>query len=200
MRWVDHKHRRHTYDVLTPPQSVDGGLVLGAELGRLQLDSDSKSIPVWVDAAGRISTDRYSFIEPPLNPARLLRYSAAPLNWRGFAKRSVRMRATFRRFLEIGPLLAAGVRRRARQRSPQRLLGYLQSEPGPGQIEIFAARHRVLPDQLITHHPLEAANMGYVDVHSLGYIQADAPLTGALGSKGVGVPWASRFGLAARVG
>jgi hypothetical protein len=42
--------------------------------------------------------------------------------------------------------------------------------------------------------------MGYVEVRSLGYIQADAPLSGALGSKGVGVAWASRFGLAARVG
>jgi hypothetical protein len=39
-----------------------------------------------------------------------------------------------------------------------------------------------------------------VDVRSLGYIQTDAPLTGALGSKGVSVSWASRFGLAARVG
>ncbi len=42
--------------------------------------------------------------------------------------------------------------------------------------------------------------MGYVDVRSLGYIQADAPLTGALGSKRVAVQWASRFGLATGVG
>jgi hypothetical protein len=174
--------------------------VLGAELGRLQLRPDSKAIPVWLDAAGRISTDRYSFPEPALTPASLLRYSAAPLNWRGFGRRSARLRATFRRLLESEHLLVQGARRKAPDRNEQRLLGYLQSEPGPGLIELFAARHRVLPDQFVTHHPLEATDMGYVDVRSLGYIQADAPLTGALGNRGVSVPWASRFGLAARIG
>jgi hypothetical protein len=200
VRWIDREHRRHTYDALTPTHSINGGFALGAELGRLQLDSDSKAIPVWLDAAGRISTDRYSFTEPPLTPASLLRYSGAPLNWRGFGPRSARLRATFRRLLDIERLLLAGARRKGPDRNGQRLLGYLRSEPGPGLIELFAARHRVLPDQFVTHHPLEATNMGYVDVRSLGYIQADAPLTGALGSKRVAVPWTSRFGLAAGVG
>jgi hypothetical protein len=200
VRWIDHEHRRHTYDALAPSDSINGRLVLGAELGRVQLDSDSKAIPVWLDAAGRISTDRYSFTEPPLTPAGLLRYGAAPLNWRGFGQRSARLRATFRRVLESERLLVARARRKAPGRNGQRLLGYLQSEPGPGLIQLYAARHRVLPDQFLTHHPLEATDMGYVDVRSLGYIQADAPLTGALGNKGVSVPWASRFGLAARVG
>ncbi len=200
VRWIDYEQRRHTYDALPPTHSINGGLVLAGELGRLQLDPDSKAIPVWLDAAGRISTDRYSFTEPPLTAASLLRYGAAPLNWRGFGQRFTRLRATFRRLLEIDQLLVARAPRKATDGNPQRLLGYLQSEPGPGLIELFAARHRVLPDQFVTHYPLEATDMGYVDVRSLGYIQADAPLTGALGRKGDGVPWASRFGLAARVG
>ncbi len=200
VRLVDREHRRHTYDALDPPHSLNGALVLGAELGRLQLHSDSTAVPVWLDAPGRISTDRYSLTEPPLTPVSLLRYSAAPLNWRRFGQRSARLRASVRRSMEINRLLAARARRKVPDRESRRLLGYLQSEPGPGLIEIFAARHRVLPDQFLTHDPLEAANMGYVDVRSLGYIQADAPLTGALGSKRVAVQWASRFGLATGVG
>jgi hypothetical protein len=123
----------------------------------------------------------------------------APLNWRGFGQRSTRVRAAFRRLLESGRLLAARAPRNA-SGDGRRLLGYLQSEPGPGLIELFAARHRVLADQFVTHYPLEATDLGYVDVRSLGYIQADAPLTGVLGNTGAGVPWASRFGLSARIG
>jgi hypothetical protein len=199
VRWIDHDHRRHTYDAVTPSHSSNGGLALGAELGRLQLDSDSTAIPLWLDAAGRVSTTRYSFSEPRIGPASLLRYSAAPLNWGGFGRHAARLRATFRRLLDSGRLLVARPRRKPPDRNEQRLLGYLQSEPGPGLIELFAARHRVLPDQFVTHHPLQATDMGYVDVRSLGYIQAVAPLSGALGSKGISVPWASHFGLAARV-
>jgi hypothetical protein len=200
VRWIGYENRMHTYGTLTPPDSTNGGFVLGGELGRLQLHPDSKAIPVWLDAAGRISTDRYSFAAPPLSPVSLMQYSAAPLNWRGFGQRSARVRATFRRLLDSRRLLVSPGRRKSSDQNGQRLLGYLRSEPGPGLIELFAARHRVLPDQFVTHHPLEATDLGYVDVCSLGYIQADAPLTGALGSKRVGVPWASRFGLAARVG
>jgi hypothetical protein len=200
VRWIDHENRMHTYGTLTPPDSINGGFVLGGELGRLQLHPDSKAIAVWLDAAGRISTDRYAFVAPPLRPVSLMHYSAAPLNWRGFGQRSARLRATFRRLLESERLLVAPGRRKTSDRNGQRLIGYLRSEPGTGLIELFAARHRVLPDQFVTHYPLEATDMGYVDVRSLGYIQADAPLTGALGSKGVGVPWTSHFGLAARVG
>lgn len=199
VRWIDHEHRRHTYEALTPSHSSNGRLALGAELGRLQLYSDSTAIPLWLDAAGRISTDRYSFTEPPLTPAGLLRYSAAPLNWRGFGRHSARLRATFRRLLDSGRLLVAPPRRKHPDRDGRQLLGYLQSEPGPRLIELFAARHRVLPDQFVTHHPLQATDMGYVDLRSIGYIQAVAPLTGALGSKGISVPWASHFGLTARV-
>jgi glycosyltransferase involved in cell wall biosynthesis len=209
-RWIDSAQRRHTYDALLPPYSLDGARVLGAELGRLYLQPDSTSIPVWLDADRRISTDRYEFSEPTLAPERMLRYAAAPLNWRGFGTRAARARSSLRRTVDCQRLLLARVRaalpRRPAQRAlpagedQRRLLGYLQSLPAPGFVELFAASHIVLPDQFLTLQPLEAITMGYVDVCSLGYIQADAPLTGRLDGQGAAVPWASRFGLEAHLG
>jgi len=56
----------------------------------------------------------------------------------------------------------------------------------------------VTGDQLLTSHPLEAADMGYVETTLLGSLLAAAPMTGRLGVEDVGVPWASRFGHNAR--
>jgi hypothetical protein len=82
----------------------------------------------------------------------------------------------------------------------RRLLGHLHAAPGAGRVELFAAAHPVLDDQFITHHRIEATDMGYEQVVSLGFIGARAPVTGALGGRGVAIPWASRFGLRARPG
>ena len=56
----------------------------------------------------------------------------------------------------------------------------------------------MLDDQFLTHHPIEATDLGYRDVAALGYIEAAAPFTGRLGGRRGAIPWASRFGLAAR--
>jgi len=208
VRRIDIARRRHVYDGVSPSSSIGGRLLLGAELGGLHLKPDSTSIPVWLDANGRISTTRYRFSAPLPVPARLARYVAAPLAWSGLAPLPVRLRASIRRLLDCPVVLltaarAASARGRRTSRRRERkgqLLGYLQSEPGAGLIELFAARHRVLPDQLLTNDPREAYGMGYLDVTSLGYVQAEAPLTGTLGNQGVLVPWASRFGLRGRTG
>jgi glycosyltransferase involved in cell wall biosynthesis len=211
VRWVDGARRRHRYDGVSTSDSLGRQAPLGAELGPLHLEPDSRSIPVWLDPEGRISTTRYRFSEPVATPAALVRYVAAPLAWQGLAPLPVRLRSSLRRLLDCpsallaaarpalrrGPLARRALRRRERER---RLLGYLQSDRGSGLIELFAARHRVLPDQFLTHHPQEAYDLGYVDVVSLGYIQAQAPLTGTLGSQGVLVPWTSGFGLRGRSG
>lgn len=206
VRWVDHAQRRHVYEAITPPFSADGPRALGGELGGLHREPDSTSIPVWLDSAGRISTDRYEFSEAPLAPKQAVRYAVAPLAWRGFAPAPVRVRASLRRTVESLALPEARVRSAlrhpGRRSSPsvpagRQLIGYLQSEPAPGLVELFAARHRILADQLLTTDLLEAAHMGYVDVQSLGYIQSDTPLRRTLGPKATPVPWASRFGLLA---
>src|SRR5439155_24645977 len=73
--------------------------------------------------------------------------------------------------------------------------GYLHTRAAPGRLELLAATHPVTGDQLLTHHRLEAADMGYRDVVSLGFLLARAPVTGTLEPRRVAVPWASRFGL-----
>ena len=55
-------------------------------------------------------------------------------------------------------------------------------------------------DQVLTLHPLEAADMGYGKAESLGFVLERAPVTGTLGLARVPVPWASRFGLEVRRG
>jgi hypothetical protein len=77
-------------------------------------------------------------------------------------------------------------------------LGYLYQEGAPGRRELFAAIHQVTGDQLLTHHHLEAADMGYGAAVRLGYILEQAPVTGTLALRRVSIPWASRFGLEVR--
>jgi hypothetical protein len=79
-------------------------------------------------------------------------------------------------------------------------VGFLFQDGGPGRVELFSAIHPVLEDQFLTHHSIEAGDLGYEQVTSLGYLKAAAPLTGTLGGRRTAIPWASRFGLVARTG
>jgi hypothetical protein len=139
-------------------------------------------------------TDRYEphHSRPPL--ARAARWTAAPLAW-GAARAGVRAMA--RRAaavpLELGRPEAAG------SRTSKRPLGYLSGEEtATMRVPLYAARHPVTGDQLLTRQPLEASDMGYVDTVLLGYLSSQAPLTGETKLRRVPVPWASRFGLAVR--
>ena len=74
-------------------------------------------------------------------------------------------------------------------------VGYLRPEGDGSQgHELFAAVHPVTGDQLVTPWPLEAADMGYGPVRSLGWAASVAPRS----ARPVAVPWASRFGRSAR--
>jgi glycosyltransferase involved in cell wall biosynthesis len=212
LRWLDRTHRRHRYAVVTPPSPPQQLGLMSAELGRLRLSPDADSIPLFSDARGRVLTDRYAPADSPFDVKLALRWAVAPLGWRGFGHRYGRLRSVARRAVDCEHVLlgraraaarstSAGSRATARIESDRdyaRLLGYLHSEAGPGLAPLFAATHPVLDDQFLTHHRLEASDMGYVDVVRLGYVGAEAPVTGTLGSQRVSVPWASRFGLSAR--
>jgi hypothetical protein len=206
VRYLDRQGRRHVYEA-SEVGSVEGSrLVLSAELGRLATASGDGLVAMWVGEDGRVFTDRYASRDPVMSVTRLVRWSVAPVNWRGFASRSARLRAMLRRIYDsqrvvrdergAGKNIKQGAK--AVTASPALPIGYLFAEPGPGRIELFAAMHQVTRDQFLTNSAIEAGDMGYVDVQLLGYIQADAPLTGQLGSRGVAILWASRFGLAAR--
>ncbi|MDQ6605752.1 MAG: glycosyltransferase [Actinomycetota bacterium] len=216
LRWVDRERRRNTYSVLTPPQHSGGARPIAAELGRLLPKPEPNATAVYVDAAGGLSTDSYRFERAVPTPRELARWAAAPLNWHGFGSLQGRLRSAARRGTDVEALLREIAIKRARAVLPvgsatgrpadadpggaSAPVGYLLREPEPGMVALYAARHPVMADQFLTHHALEATDMGYIDVRLLGYLEGAAPVTGKLGSHRVAIPWASRFGLAARFG
>ncbi len=73
-------------------------------------------------------------------------------------------------------------------------LGYLHRRAGPGRVPLFDAIHPITGDQLLSTHRWEAVDLGYGEPALIGYIGAEAPVTGALGTSRPWLPWASRFG------
>jgi glycosyltransferase involved in cell wall biosynthesis len=201
-RCLDLRARRHFYRVTSVGETDDGGLV--GELGALHLTEELGSIPVWIDPAGRLVTDRYRPDTSLPRAAQLVRWTAAPARWRDFGRVQGRARAILRRGIEA---VAIGIAsRRVADCSgvsgfsvAQVPVGYLYSAAGPRRRELLAAIHPVTGDQLLTFHRLEAADMGYGPAVGLGYVLIDT-LTGGVAMRRVAVPWASRFGLEVRRG
>ena len=204
LRCLDRQGRRHFYRV---GEELDGEVV--GELGALHLTAEPGSIPVWIDHAGRVSTDEHRPGAVSPDARRLVRWVGAPAGWRGFGRPGGRARAMLRRGTEAAAIGVASRRRggasaengteaSARPHAGGALVGYLYGEGGPCRRELFAAVHPVTGDQLLTPFPLEAADMGYGRAVSLGHVLIDLPLTGSLSMRRVAVPWASRFGLEVR--
>lgn len=215
VRSLDCGRRRHFYSAHRPGEDVDEQTAVG-ELGALHLTAASGSVPVWIDRGGRVCTDSYrpGVATPPLG--ELVRWVGAPAGWRGFGRATGRVRAVLRRGSQAATIgLASRWGRQtatangsgatpgavmARPPIDGELVGYLYPESGPNRHELFAATHPITGDQLLTLHPLEAADMGYGPVVGLGYVLVDVPVTGTLAMRRVAVPWASRFGLQVRRG
>lgn len=194
-RFVDRRARSHRYGVAMDSPGGPGGGQLAAVLGQLMLEGGPGSIPVWIDARGHLCTDRYQPADPSPDPRQLARWTLAPVNWRGFGHRTGRARAVARRAADS--TLRPWVQRTSAKSREQsgKPIGYLHERPGSQRVELFAAMHPVLPDQFITDLALEATHLGYTQITSLGYIDratVDPP------TSRVAIPWASRFGLAAR--
>jgi glycosyltransferase involved in cell wall biosynthesis len=207
LRWVDRASRRHRYGAVTGPERFEQGQTIGAELGRLLPAPGIRTLPLYIDDAGRVSTDHHR--HDPRSPSlkEIARWTAAPLAWRRFGSVGGRARSTARRAIDIEHVVGAQALRAVRSRMPARLtgehvpggvVGYLRSEPEPGMVALYSARHPVMDDQFLSHHAIEATDMGYVDVRLLGYLEGAAPITGKLGSHRAPIPWVSHFGLTAR--
>jgi glycosyltransferase involved in cell wall biosynthesis len=207
LRWVDRASRRHRYVTVASPERPGHDRPIGAELGRLLPTPGVRTLPLYIDEAGRVSTDHHRHEPRSASAEEIARWVLAPLAWRRFSSPSSRARSVARRALDIEHVVAAQALRAARSRLPVRLagarqrgrlVGYLRSEPEPGMVALYSARHPVIDDQFLSHHAIEATDMGYVDVGLLGFLEGAAPITGKLGSHRAPIPWVSRFGLAAR--
>jgi glycosyltransferase involved in cell wall biosynthesis len=189
-RSLDVDARRHRYAVGAPPV---GELV--GELGALHDEAQEGSVPLWVSADGRVSTSPE--VVAPLPPSRgaVAHWVAAPAAWRGFGNHQARARSVVRRardarraLQDLGPVVAPFG-------GPA---GFLLSQGGAGRVPLFTAFHPVTHDQLLTSYPLEAQDMGYIDITLLGWLSDRAPMTGSRDLQRLSVPWASRYGLEAR--
>ncbi|HEX6391663.1 MAG TPA: glycosyltransferase, partial [Solirubrobacteraceae bacterium] len=181
--------RRHVYGV----DALDGARVV-AKLAQLLRAPVPGTRAVAVRPDGTLVTDAYTPEQRAPGLAQTGRWIGAPLAWRGESPLLPRVRATGRRLTQAAQL---GVSRAAIAPSRAAIVGYLYEKPGPVRIELFSAVHPITGDQIVTPFPLEPADMGYVEITSLGYACG--------GRESVWIdryplPWASRFGLRARHG
>ncbi len=204
LRCLDRLARRHFYRAAEAGSVDAAGQELVGELGALHLTAEPGSIAVWIDPSGRVVTDLYRPRQAAQTFRQLARWAGAPAGWRGFGRIRGRARAIARRSMDA--TLIAARRGTARddvalsndQLGGGTVVGYLYPEDGPGRLELFAAVHPVTGDQLLTLHRLEAADMGYGEAVSLGFLLEQALVTGTHAMRRVAVPWASHFGLKVR--
>jgi glycosyltransferase involved in cell wall biosynthesis len=201
LRCLDRAARRHVYRVGSLPHDAE----LVGELGALHATAERGSIAVWIDTDGRVVTELTDSLGANHPDAReLLHWVAAPAGWDGFGRVRGRLRAIARRSMDASAKTWTARRARERNGSPTQSIvlakpvGYLYPEAAPCRREVFVAFHPVTGDQVLTHYPLEAADMGYGAATSIGFVLELAPLTGTLSMRRVTVPWASRFGLEVR--
>jgi hypothetical protein len=199
LRCISRTTRRHVYCVGAPEPDTE----LVAELGAVYLTGEPGMIPLYLDGEVGVSVENRTFGVDSASLLTILRWTVAPVGWRGFGRVKGRLRSVARRAYEAPMIWARGADRVSErgastlpgQRVPA---GYLLDRPGPDRRELFAALHPVTDDRLLTCHPLEAADMGYSAAVSLGYVLNVATVTGSLETRRVPVPWASRFGLDVR--
>jgi glycosyltransferase involved in cell wall biosynthesis len=190
---VDYRSRRHRYAV----GHVAQGEVVG-ELGSLADSPLPGTKPVWLLDGRLVAEGR----RPPSGRPRLpaaVRWSGAPARWWGFSEPLPKARAMARRSLETVGRLAVPP---PPVPDPDGLppAGWLGEEMRPGHAPLYVSYHPVTRDQLITRSPVEAMDLGYAAPELLGYVREIAPVTGSLEQRPLPLPWASRFGMAARRG
>jgi hypothetical protein len=178
VRGVDLPGGRHVYALHPQP---------GAQLGSLEAFRQQRSVSVWLDAAGRLASDRHT---PPgrVRPssAERIRFLLAPLAWKGRFGAIRRLRTARRRLSLLRRVAATPQPRFAGEPVAS---GYLHPDEGPGRHPLYAAYHPVTGDQLLTNSPLEAADMGYGPAQLIGYVTGDPAV-----AERPELPWASRLG------
>jgi glycosyltransferase involved in cell wall biosynthesis len=190
-RVLDRVGRRHVYGVggLQPEGEYAG------ELGYLHKTPEKGSIPVWLSSGGVLHADPYVPVAGRPSVRTAVRWTLAPLGWSVISAFAPRLRASIRRAAtSLVCLLKSPSKADPPSGEP---IGYLRPERGRSGIPLYAARHPVTGDQLLTCWRLEADDMGYVDAVLLGYTSAGELPMGRPRVKRLSVPWASRFGMTA---
>jgi hypothetical protein len=186
VRTIDNASRRHRYGLGRVPRGATP-----SELGALLSAPVGECRPVWVQDDRLLVSGQ----DEPAADLRLratVRWVREPLTWTDFSSGSPKLRAVGRRAYDAvklsvtppaPPPPASG--------APS---GYVTREPAGRTVPLYASTHPVTGDQLLSNHEGEAADLGYTDVALIGHLSGCAPVTGALGTRRGGVPWARHFG------
>lgn len=180
VRAVDHDARRHRY--------APGGLPAGhrsGELGALLADRPAEGVPL---VLGDDGMPRIGGVPAGASPGAVARWVLEPLAWRRAGPLTARLRSVARRTAD------ATTGRRLQASGPGRTAGWLHASGGNGRVELFVATHPALDDVLLTTDRAEALELGYRDPAILGFLEAQAPVTGALGPAAASIPWARHWG------
>ena len=181
----------HVYAVGAAPR----GQLVG-ELGALERRELPGTRPVWLTADRRLALAPEPVPAAPGGARARLRWTLAPLGWRE-SEPGLRARALGGRVLELA-------RRRQTPRAtspgfePVTPAGWIHTSDGAGRVPLWAATHAATGDQLLTRDAGEAHDMGFEGAELLGWLSAEAPVTGSLAVRRLDVPWASRWGRRAR--
>lgn len=181
VRAVDREARRHRYAAGALPAGERSG-----ELGALLEERPEDGAPLVLDGEGR---PVLAGADGNGSARATAGWIAGPLLWRTEAPATARMRSVARRAKD-----SLRARRTTRDSAPGAPAGWLHGTAGDGRIALFAARHPVLDDVLLTTDPDEARDLGYGEPARLGYLASAAPITGVAGPASASIPWARRWG------
>ena len=183
VRALDPDGEGHVYGIgRVPPGTLVG------ELGAAPRDEALDLEPLRLTVAGYLATDAVAVARPARSWLGALRWVAAPLTWRDVdeptGKRARAALWRLRRVLGADPAPAA----------TEATVAYLHRHPAPVRLPLHSAIHPFTGDQLLTTNPHEPGDLGYGEPVLLGYLDADAPLTGRRESALPRLVWAARFG------
>ncbi|MGI8622841.1 MAG: glycosyltransferase [Solirubrobacteraceae bacterium] len=184
--------RRHVHGIDT---LTHGRIV--ARLGQLLPVQIPGCVAARVLPDGTFVTDRYRPAWRHAGPSQTLRWILAPVTWRRQGSLLVRGRATARRATQALRRSGDRTSTSADAVAQAPTIGYLYTAPGPDRLELFSAVHPLTGDQVLTPFPLEATDMGYVDVTTIGFTRG---VVENVKIDRYSAPWTSRFGLEARRG
>lgn len=189
VRTVDYDARRHRYGAGQFPAGVPAG-----ELGALLAEHAPDTDPLWIDDQGQVTVAGRTLTNGRPSLRGAMQWTAAPLTWSGMGRFTPKLRASARRAYDSTRFLMSA---RANGAHPGDPAGYLLRSATPRSVPLYAAVHPVTGDQLLSNTTGEPTSLGYHHITLLGYLVAQAPVTGRRGEIRVAAPWASRFGLPA---
>lgn len=177
VRAIDLRGRRHVHGAgWLPPGDVT------AELGALLPPGTAARVPLWVLPDGRVATPAVAPGGARPTPSARVRHAVSPRVQGASPRRAAR------RLLDLATVAPLEAAWPDPSRPPH---GFLHDEGGDGRVALWAGDHPVTGDQYTASTADEVAAAGFGSPRLLGHLEAQAPLTGVLGTHATPViPWA----------